>query len=92
VTSGRSDHGWGEVQTDDSALGHYTFSLDDMNYWNKLVVSTMDRDGEDVPVMMTGKVFGGAGVDAAIAEAPMKAQRRLGLARERVAETLGYAL
>jgi hypothetical protein len=52
----------------------------------------MDRDGEDVPVMVTGKVFGGAGVDAAIAEAPMKAQRRLGLARERVAETLGYAL
>jgi hypothetical protein len=42
--------------------------------------------------MMTGKVFGGAGVDAATAEAPMKAQRRLGLARERVAETLGYAL
>ena len=41
----------------------------------------MAGDGEDAPVMlMIGKVFGG-GVDTAIAEAPMKAQRRLGLAR-----------
>ena len=37
-----------------------------------------DGAGEDVPAMlMTGKVFGG---DAATAEAPLKAQRRLGLA------------
>jgi hypothetical protein len=35
----------------------------------------MDGAGEDMPVMlMTGKVLGGAGVDAAIAEAPMKAR------------------
>jgi hypothetical protein len=30
-------------------------------------------------VLMTGRVFGGSVVDTAIAEAPMKAQRRLGL-------------
>jgi hypothetical protein len=31
-------------------------------------------------MVMTGEVFGGSGVDAAITEAPMKAQRRFGLA------------
>jgi len=38
----------------------------------------MAGDREDAPVLlMTGKVFGG-GVDTAIAEAPRKAQPRLG--------------
>jgi hypothetical protein len=61
VTSGRSDHGPSVAQTDDLALGHYTYFLDGVNHVTNLWYPPMGGDGEDAPVLqMTGKVFGEA--------------------------------
>jgi hypothetical protein len=54
----RSQRSWAaEAQTDDSALGHYTYFLDDVKVLNKLIVSTCGRRWKDAPVLLvTGKV------------------------------------
>jgi hypothetical protein len=43
VTSGHGDHGPSVAQTDDLALGDYTYFLDEVNHHDKLVVSTYGR-------------------------------------------------
>ena len=60
-TDPQSDRGPGTVQTDDSALRQYTYSLDDVKIMTNLQYPPMADVGEDAPVLLvTGMVFGEA--------------------------------